>query len=239
MCDTDPIRGIRGPLKNTKHPAALGVSDFDLRKETDDNAGTKIHIVDDDPLLRETASHILRTAGFSTASYPSADEFLAQITTADSGCLLLDIRMPGTGGIDLLEHLAKVRAPFCVVVVTGHADVPSAVRAIKAGAVDIIEKPFTKALLLQGVAKAMNAAIARNRLIERTKHLSQLSRSLSAREQQILKLIVDGYSSKEAAQQLGISPRTVDNHRANIMRKMGVKRISALAYISHFLFQRN
>lgn len=196
----------------------------------------RIFVVDDDPLVRDAIGAILEGSGFQTNRFSDAADFLARIQPNDFGCLLVDIRMPGIDGIQLIEQLSRSRAPFAVMVVSGHADVPLAVRAIKAGAMDVIQKPFTKTVLLEQVRKAALAASELNETIQRVQGLSHKTRSLSVREHQVLKFAVEGHSSKETARELGVSPRTVETHRASIMKKMGVKRLAELIHASLALF---
>lgn len=206
------------------------------RQET--GSGVQIYIVDDDKIARETIGAMLVVSRHRISKYSDAEEFLAAMGPEDRGCLLADVRMPGMGGIQLIERLARVRAPFAMLVISGHADVPLAVQAIKAGALDIIEKPFTKTVLLDQIRKAI-VAFEQDQSRQPTQSPAHKSPGLSVRERQVLKLTIAGHSSKEIARQLGGSPRTIETHRANIMKKMGVKRLSALIHLSASGERRN
>jgi two-component system, LuxR family, response regulator FixJ len=186
----------------------------------------RVHVVDDDKIARDTISAILTASGYRVSKYRDAAEFLSHISARDSGYLLVDLRMPGMNGIQLVDRLVQSEAPFAMLVVSGHADVPLAVQAMNAGALDIIQKPFTRAVLLDQMKRVKRTWVA----LEKSRRRMPGSRvhALSVREHQVLKLTLAGFSSKEIARQLGGSPRTVETHRSNIMRKMGVKRLSEL-----------
>ena len=187
-----------------------------------------VFVVDDDALVRRSLQATLSLAGFSVVQFACAQQFLAQIAPYQSGCVLADIRMPGMDGLTLQEELSKQHASLSVIIITGHADVPLAVRAMKAGALDVLEKPFSNEKLIAQVSSAL--AIAADRATEASLRgrLSQKLQTLSDRERGVLKLVVEGNSNREIAKALAISPRTVDIHRARVMEKLGAGSLAEL-----------
>ena len=190
--------------------------------------GDTVFVVDDDALVRRSLEATLSLAGFRVVQFASAQQFLAQITPGQSGCVLADIRMPGMDGLTLQEELSRRYSSMPVIIITGHADVPLAVRAMKAGALDVLEKPFSNEKLIAQVKSAL--AIAADKAAEASlrERLSQRLQMLSARERDVWKLVVEGYSNREIAGALAISPRTVDIHRARVMEKLGAESLAEL-----------
>lgn len=191
-----------------------------------------VHVVDDDDAIRRAVIFMLRTSGHEVRSYDSGVAFLKEVGSVAPGCILLDVRMPGLDGLEVQRILAERGVTMPVVVLTGHGDVPIAVRALKAGAVEFLEKPFERALLLN----ALDAAFAQ---LERH-DLATLSAQeatvriamLTPRERDVLRGLSDGLPNKTIAYDLGISPRTVEVHRANIMTKLGVHSFPAALRIA-------
>jgi two-component system response regulator FixJ len=193
--------------------------------------GPLIFVVDDDAAVRITIRALLETSGYAVRDYPSATACLADDLSA-GGCLISDIRMPRMDGMQFLETLATKGIFLPVVFITGHADVQLAVDAMKAGAADFIEKPFDAETMLRSLEKALAAGRqTRNRVAE-AKAAGELLERLTAREKQVLDLLVAGQSHKVAARSLGISHRTVEIHRAHIMEKTGAKNLSDLVRIA-------
>jgi FixJ family two-component response regulator len=192
-----------------------------------DSTGT-VFVVDDDPAIRESLRFLLESAKLPVETYTSAEEFLERFDVCWSGCLILDVRMPGMSGLALQQELATRGVSIPIVFITAHGDIPLAVRACKAGALHFIEKPFSDAELLKLVRKglAQDQATA----AEKSELAAFVSRqsSLTARETEIMDLVVAGKSSKEIAAQLGLSPRTVEVHRSRLMTKLGTESIAAL-----------
>jgi two-component system response regulator FixJ len=187
-----------------------------------------VHVVDDDAAIRDSLSFLLGSADLDTRVYESALAFLDQIGDLAPGCIITDVRMPGMSGLELVLKLKEIGVVRPVIVLTGHADVSLAVEAMKAGVVDFIEKPFDDETLLA----AVKTALARGeddagRQAERAEIAERVGQ-LSARERDVFEAIVSGESNKSAALKLGISPRTVEIYRANVMEKMGAKTLSDL-----------
>lgn len=187
-----------------------------------------VHIVDDDAALRESLEFLLSSAGFVTRAYDSAMAILAVADTLAPGCILTDVRMPVISGLDLVARLRERGVAHPVIVLTGHADVPLAVEAMKAGVRDFLEKPFQDETLLASIRAALAAREeAGGRDGERAELRDRLAQ-LTAREREVFDAIVAGDSNKAAAQKLGISPRTVEIYRANVMAKMKAQSLSEL-----------
>jgi len=185
-----------------------------------------ILIVDDDADVRDSLRALLESAGFEVRDFDSARSVLEDANLAQGACLIADIRMPDMDGLTLQEELVSRRVGLPVIIVTGHGDVPLAVRAMKAGAVDFIEKPFDDELLLQSIAWAL----ARGKENRDQASLAQTAAArialLTERERQVLERLVAGQANKVIAYELDISPRTVEIHRAHVMEKMQAKSLS-------------
>ena len=187
-----------------------------------------VHIIDDDEAVRDSLKFLLTSAKFATRDYESAVEFLDQLDRVGRGCVVTDVRMPGLTGIDLLRELKARGRMLPVIVITGHGDVPLAVEAMKSGAMDFIEKPFNDDVILRAVQAALdNAASTASREQNRAEILDKLQ-TLSNRERQVLEGLVRGAPNKTIAYDLGISARTVEVYRANVMSKMGAGSLSEL-----------
>ena len=185
-----------------------------------------VHIVDDEESIRRSAGFMLRTAGFSVTPWASGVEFLKAVRQVEPGCILLDVRMPEMDGLDVQRELNQRGIAMPVVVLTGHGDVTIAVRAMKAGAVDFIEKPFEKATLIAAIESGFERLADAEGRASRAAAAAVLIAGLSAREQDVLKGLAQGLPNKSIAHDLGISPRTVEVHRANLMAKLGVRSLS-------------
>jgi two-component system, LuxR family, response regulator FixJ len=184
-----------------------------------------VHIVDDDPAVRRALGRLLHSIGITTVMYETAHAVLSAAEKLSSGCMLLDVQMPGMDGLELLARLNALGVSLPVIVVTGHGDVRTAVRAMKAGAVDFIEKPFDEDLLL----RAIDAAVAENRPAARDREVASAAEKmalLSPRERQVLEAIAVGQPNKLIAHDLGISVRTVEVHRAHMLDRLGVRNVA-------------
>lgn len=187
-----------------------------------------VHIIDDDEALRESLVFLLRTAQIEAESYSSAGSFLDILTSARLSCVITDVRMPGMSGLDLLRKLRELKIDVPVIVITGHGDVPLAVEAMKVGAMDFLEKPFDDEVLLASVKSALKRQDGEmRRHSERTEIEARLA-GLSKRERDVLGGLVAGRANKQIAFDLGISPRTVEVYRANLMNKMQAGSLSDL-----------
>jgi two-component system, LuxR family, response regulator FixJ len=187
-----------------------------------------VHVIDDDEGLRDSLMFLLRAADIEAQSHVSAVAFLEALPGAHAGCIITDVRMPGLSGIDLLRRLKELKINVPVIVITGHGDVPLAVEAMKFGAVDFLEKPFDDDLLLASVRSALRQAEGEaKRQSERGDIESRLA-ALSKREREVLGGLVTGRANKQIAFDLGISPRTVEIYRANLMDKMQAASLSDL-----------
>jgi two-component system response regulator FixJ len=190
-----------------------------------------VYVVDDDEAVRESLSILLESKGYTVRAFSTALEFLAAAPTLRPGCLVADIRMPEMDGLALQQRLVEPGSPFPLVVVTGHGDVPLAVRAMKAGAIDFIEKPFPADAILGSI----NAALQRLGQGERDPLAGAAAErvaELTPREREVLDGLLAGLPNKSIAYDLAISPRTVEIHRARIMNKMAARSLSELVRMS-------
>ena len=187
-----------------------------------------VHVIDDDEAIRDSLAFLLGTAAIAVRTYESANTFLENLPRDVRGCIITDVRMPGLSGIELIRRLKSMSIGLPVIVITGHADIPLAVEAMKAGAVEFIEKPFDDEAILATVRAAMrqHEKDAR-REAERSEIHARLA-ALSGRERQVLEGLVAGYPNKTIAFDLGISARTVEIYRANVMTKMQASSLSDL-----------
>lgn len=185
-----------------------------------------VHIIDDEDAIRRSAGFMLKTSGFAVTPWISGVEFLKNVKHVEPGCILLDVRMPEMDGLEVQHALRERGVAMPVVVLTGHGDVSIAVRAMKAGAVDFIEKPFEKSALLAALDHAFDRlADVENRAC-RAADAAILIAGLTAREQDVLRGLAQGLPNKTIAYDLGISPRTVEVHRANLMARLNVRSLS-------------
>lgn len=190
-----------------------------------------VFLIDDDEDIRKSLQRALEKRGYAVESHASAASFLAAYDPARQGCLLLDYGMPDMNGLELQAHLNELGATIPVIFITGHGGVPESVQAIKAGAVDFLEKPFRQADLVERIETAFAIARDRLNLDERARDQRARFQRLTARELEIVERMIarpSEISSKELAMALGISPRTVDHHRARILEKMNVKSVAEL-----------
>ena len=187
-----------------------------------------VFIVDDDAAVRDSIQELVESLGLRAESHSSGQAFLASYQPQRSGCLVLDVRMAGMSGLVLQEKLNELGARIPVIIITGHGDVPMAVHALKAGAVDFVQKPYRNQLLLDSINNALTMdAITRRSLDESQNHDQQLA-TLTKREQEVLDKLLAGSISKQIARELEISTRTVEAHRQNLLRKLGVGSVKEL-----------
>lgn len=187
-----------------------------------------IYIVDDEAEVRDALTLLMSTADHKAQAFATAEAFQKGVDLTNPACVLLDVRLPGMNGLDLLEQLKRERKRAAVIVITGHGDVPMAVRAMKLGAFHFVQKPFDPEELLESVDEALR--YVQEIKGEQATHgdVATNYNSLTPREQQVMKLLVDGMPSKRIATQLGISVRTAEHHRAAVMRKMNARTLSHL-----------
>jgi len=187
-----------------------------------------VYIVDDDDAVRESLAVFLETAGFKIATFDSGNAFMDGLDAAGNGCLIIDVRMPGLGGLEIQQRLADRNATLPVIIITGHGDLPMAVKAMKAGAVDFIEKPFDAEALTQSVKNALKSSAENLQEANQTAEIEQRLGRLTTRERQVLDELVIGNLNKVIAYNLDISPRTVEIHRARAMEKMQARNLAHL-----------
>lgn len=192
------------------------------------NNGAVVHLIDDDEAVRQALAFLLATAGHAVRVYDSAEAFLGSGGPTQPGCIVSDVRMPGIDGLALQRHLKEMGVGLPVIIMTGHADVPLAVEAMKAGAVDFIEKPFDDEVLLGAIRLALSRQDETSRRSAELSHTRAKIDALSERERQVLEGLVAGHPNKTIAYDLDLSPRTVEVHRANLMIKMGASSLSDL-----------
>ena len=182
-----------------------------------------LHIVDDDASFRSAISRLLKLSGYDVADYESAACFLRNIADAKPGCLLLDVQMPSLGGLQLQEELAKLSHNWPIIFMTGHGDIPTSVRAIKAGAEDFLSKPVSKATLLETIERALVRYAGTRESQDRLNSLRSRIATLTPREGEVFSLMVRGKLNKQIAHLLGTSERTVKAHRHAVMEKLQVQ----------------
>lgn len=192
------------------------------------DAEATVFIVDDDPAVRNSMSWLLESVDLPVQVYASAQEFLDSYDANLPGCLVLDIRLPGMSGLELQTELHNRNIQIPIIIVTGHAEVPIAVRAMKEGAVDFIEKPFSDQVLLDCIRRALQRDTASRVNESRREEIAQRVRTLTPRETEVMEKVVEGNSNKMIAAQLGVSRKTVEAHRAGVMKKMGAQSVADL-----------
>ncbi|RRQ22346.1 response regulator transcription factor [Thiohalobacter thiocyanaticus] len=196
---------------------------------------TKVYVVDDDPAMRDSLELLLRSEGYEVEAHASGASFLCQVGPAMSGCLVTDLRIPGLSGLALQKEMQQRGIRLPVIFITGHGDVSSAVQAMKHGAIDFIEKPFSNETLLRRVADCIRRAHHQR---QRDKHRDRLQQGLARltpREREVMDYVTQGHSSKAIARQLGISPKTVDIHRARVLDKLGATSVANLIHLTAHL----
>lgn len=185
-----------------------------------------VHLVDDDAAIRRSVGFMLKTSGHRVESYESGSDLLRNGAKLDEGCILLDIRMPGMDGLEVQQVLQEKGVSLPVIIMTGHGDVTLAVKAMKAGAVDFIEKPFEKAALLASLEEGYRRLSRKGATDDRARDAAVRLQALTPRERDVLEGLAQGLPNKTIAYDLGISPRTVEIHRANLMTKLEVRSLS-------------
>jgi len=195
-------------------------------------AASTVYIIDDDRMARESLKWLIESAGLPAKSYEHGLDFLAQVKDTMSGCVLLDVRMPDINGMQLHEMLKQKNILMPVIIVTGHADVAMAVRAMKAGAYDLIEKPYNDSLMLERVQKAITYDQDKRHDQERVAIIKECAAQLTPREKEVMNFVLNSTQNKVIATELGISIKTVELHRANLMTKMQAKSSTELVRLA-------
>ena len=196
-----------------------------------DEIAANVSVVDDDSDMRESIAWILNSLGYSVQSFVTADEYLASPSTSDVSCLITDMLLPGMTGLNLCREVASRQTPCSFIMISGFGDIPSAVEAMRLGAIDFLVKPFSRQQLLDAVSRAIQKArdVEQDRLKKKT-YTARMSK-LSDREKEVLNAVASGLVTKEIALRLSISSRTVDVHRSRIMHKLGIESPLQLANI--------
>jgi FixJ family two-component response regulator len=187
-----------------------------------------VFVVDDDQAMRNSLKWLIESVAMQVETYDSADAFIKHYYPGRSGCLLLDVRMPGMSGLELQEYLTEHMITIPIIIITGHGDVPMAIRAMKGGAVDFIEKPFNDELLLESIRHALSLdEEQRDKQFQRAESATRLA-SLTPREHEVMAMVTGGRANKEIASALGVSTKTVEAHRARVMEKMQAPSLAEL-----------
>lgn len=205
-----------------------------LRDE--EKAKVLIRIVDDDAEVREALTFLLACRGWRTAVYESAEAFLREYCSVPPGCILLDIRMPGMTGVELQQRLRVMKGTLPIIFVTGHGDVATAVKTVKAGAFDFLEKPVDGAVLERTIERAVRVSLAESEGLLTPDEAKAVYAEMSPREREILALLTENLSNREMAARLGLSERTVEGHRNNVYRKLRVHNAAQLANVLRGIF---
>jgi FixJ family two-component response regulator len=187
-----------------------------------------VYIVDDDPDMRDSLRWLIKTVGLHAETFSSAAGFLRDFAPNGPGCVILDVRMPGTSGLDLFEELVARGEGMPVIFITAYADVTMAVRAMKCGAVEFVEKPFNRQTLLDKVQRAIKDDVNRRSRLAATEMVQAKFRRLTEKEREVMELIKEGRPNKEIATRLEIKPRAVELRRSSLMRKLGVRTLAEL-----------
>ncbi len=187
-----------------------------------------VFIVDDDEQVRSALTLLMESVGLKSESFSSAQEYLDQFDAAKSGCLILDVRMPGLSGLDLQARLSVEKSHPPIIIITGHGDVPMAVRAVTAGAVDFIEKPFNNQSMLDSVHRAIEQDAKQRGESSRLQDIETKYDELTPREKEVLQYVIEGKRNKIIASEMNISQSTVEAHRSKVMEKMAANTLSDL-----------
>lgn len=187
-----------------------------------------IYIVDDDDGMRHALTGLMKTVGYNPVAYARPGDFLASYDPNVPGCIVLDVRMPGMSGLEVQQQLNRAGAMIPIILMTGHGDIPMAVQAMKDGALDFLQKPFRDQDLLDRINTALKLDAENRQNVERHADLKRRRESLTPREREVMAMVVDGHANKVIAIDLGLSERTVEIHRANVMEKMAARSVAHL-----------
>jgi len=196
-----------------------------------------IYILDDDISMRESLVDLFHSMQFEAIAFASPEEFMSRADLSRPGCIVLDVRLPGVNGLDFQAHLERAGSLLPIVFMTGYGDISMSVRAMKAGAVDFLAKPFREQDILDAVLAAVDRDTSRRREMGRHQEVITRFETLTVREREVMKAVVEGLMNKQIAFRLGISEITVKLHRGNVMRKMQVRSVAELVRVSEQLIQ--
>jgi len=192
-----------------------------------------VFLVDDDVSVRRALARLIKSAGYQVRSFASAQEFLDGATAGEGpACLVLDVRLPGLSGIDLQRELQRTRLILPIIFITGHGDIPMTVSAMKAGAVDFLQKPVREAELLRAIEQALARAVRERAELKEVKDIQSRVEKLTAREREVMNLVVRGWLNKQIAFELGTAEKTIKVHRARVMEKMRVDSLAELVRLA-------
>lgn len=198
-----------------------------------------VFIIDDDSAVRDSLRWLIEASGFNVKTYHSAEEFLKKLNTSYQGCLVLDVRMPKMDGLQLQKLLLEKDNPLPIIFISAYGNVPDAVSALHEGAIDFLTKPFDNQVLLERIQSSINLDQKRREARRKQEEIAARLAQLTARECQVMKLIVKGKANKVVAAELGISTKTVEIHRARVMEKLGARNLADLIYLTHYLEDGN
>lgn len=187
-----------------------------------------VYVVDDDPSMRDSLRWLIESVGLRVDAFPNADAFLEQFHNDTPGCLVLDVRMPGTSGMELLDMLKNRGVHMPIIIISGHGDVPMAVQALKRGAMDFLEKPFRDQELLEQVSRAIEMDQNQRKRQASVSGIRARLEKLTPREREVMVMVVGGYANKQVANRLGLSEKTIEVHRSRVMGKMQAKTLPCL-----------
>ena len=224
--------GVRAGTRSGTLAAAIRPR---VGKQPNMSSQAAVHVIDDDDSVREALGNLLRSMGYRIALYQSASEFLNHKLPDEPACLVLDVRLPGRSGLELQEYLRSLNIELPIILMTAFGDIPMSVKGMKAGAIDFLTKPMRDQDLLDAVATAIRVDQARRQEIAQTAQFRERYEALTARERQVVALVVSGLMNKQIANELSISEVTVKMHRGSAMRKLGVKSVATLARIAKIL----
>lgn len=199
-----------------------------MAMSTDSTADAIVYVVDDDMDVQRGLTHLLESVGLTCVAYGSVQEFFLDKSEGKSSCLILDVRMPGTGGLDFQKELADARNRIPIIFITGHGDIPMSVKAMKAGAIEFLTKPLREQDVLDAVKTALERDRAERDRATVLRHLQTRLDTLSDREREVMMCVVTGMLNKQTAAKIGLTERTVKVHRHNLMNKLGVKSVAEL-----------
>jgi FixJ family two-component response regulator len=207
----------------------------DTRQERTAEAPATVYVVDDDPSVRKALARLIRSAGMTAQTFPTAEAFLTDARVEPASCLVLDIRLPGLNGLQLQDALRQKGYPLSIIFITGHGDVPTSVRAMKAGAVDFLLKPFEDRDLLDAIRRAVSRTRDAFAQGEKSAQIRRRYETLTPRERQVFSLVVTGLLNKQTAAELGAAEKTIKIHRGRVMTKMQAASLADLVRMAEVL----